>query len=62
MALNIAVPSVPLYGILDGFGFLSPHYDNTASKLSASPIESESSGISSLDSDDAKEVSDFIIF
>lgn len=56
MALNI---TVPLYTILDGFGFLSPDYES--SKLSASPIESESSGISSLDSDEIK-VRDFVLW
>lgn len=69
MALNIAVPLTTVGDLLDGFGLLSPispltvdcHGVTTAGshgqKQLISPVGSESSGVSSLDSDDIKKPS-----
>jgi hypothetical protein len=71
MALNIAVPLAGIGDFLESFGLLSPispidhdcHRDRLKSLLN-SPIASESSGISSLDSDEIKvrDLSDALIW
>lgn len=68
MALNIAVPLSGVGDLLEGLGFLSPISPITTDcrdnlKRLVSPVESESSGVSSLDSEEAKlKVSFFFIF
>lgn len=59
MALNIAVPFSGVGDLLEGLGFLSPISPITTDcrdnlKRLVSPVESESSGVSSLDSEEAK--------
>lgn len=67
MALNIAVPSLTTVGdLMDSFGLLSPisplsvdccgvaTAGSLGKKELVSPVGSESSGVSSLDSDDTK--------
>lgn len=67
MALNIAVPLSGVGDLLEGFGLLSPISpistdcrDNL--KRLVSPVESESSGFSSLDSEEAKLKVSFLCF
>lgn len=60
MALNIAVPLSGVSDFIEGFGLLSPISPISVDcrehlKLLVSPIGSESSGISSLDSEECKE-------
>lgn len=69
MALNIAVPLATVGDLLDGFGLLSPisplsvdccgvtTAGSHGQKQLVSPVGSESSGVSSLDSDDIKKQS-----
>ncbi|XP_065084284.1 probable inactive serine/threonine-protein kinase scy2 isoform X2 [Ochlerotatus camptorhynchus] len=66
MALNIAVPLTTVGDLMDGFGLLSPisplsvdclgvaTAGNHGKKQLVSPVGSESSGVSSLDSDEIK--------
>lgn len=69
MALNIAVPLTTVGELIDGFGLLSPisplsvdchgvaTAGNHGKKQLVSPVGSESSGVSSLDSDEIKKPS-----
>lgn len=60
MALNIAVPLSGVSDFMEGFGLLSPISPISVDcrehlKLLVSPVSSESSGVSSFDSDESKE-------